>query len=90
MLITKVFLKNEDTIVKWKLQNSWGTKENSDGFVIVDDAWFTQHVIQIAVLTSLITTVDADAMSKAKTKDWVRLPPDDLFSTVASSRSEQG
>lgn len=90
MLITKVFLKNEDTIVKWKLQNSWGTKENSDGFVIVDDAWFTQHVFQIAVLTSLITTVDADAMSKAKTKDWVRLPPDDLFSTVASSRSEQG
>jgi bleomycin hydrolase len=49
--------KNEK-IVRWKIENSWGKKAPTNGFLLMTDEWFDQYVFQIVVHKSKLTEAE--------------------------------
>lgn len=87
MLITKAYIRETDCKPShWKLQNSWGEKDKSDGFIIADDDWVTQHVFQVAILTNILFDDDKQIMTNEELTPDDVLPPYNVFSTVAGAR----
>ena len=35
--------------VKWKVENSWGKDAGNEGWFIIDQPWFDQHVFQVII-----------------------------------------
>ena len=54
--------KNEDKIVRWKIENSWGQKAPTDGYLLMTDEWFDQYLFQIVVNKSKLTKEELDLM----------------------------
>ena len=47
-----------EKIVRWKIENSWGKKAPTNGFLLMTDEWFDQYVFQIVVHKSKLTEVE--------------------------------
>jgi bleomycin hydrolase len=67
--------KNEDKIVRWKIENSWGQKAPTDGYLLMTDEWFDQYLFQIVVNKSKLTKEELDLM---KTPPSIITPWDPL------------
>jgi hypothetical protein len=39
----------EQKIIKWRVENSWGTEKGDKGYLAMSDEWFNEYVFQIAV-----------------------------------------
>lgn len=39
----------EQRIIKWRVENSWGTEKGDKGYLAMSDEWFNEYVFQIAV-----------------------------------------
>ena len=67
MLFTGVDLDSRDKPVKWRVENSWGTKGGQKGYHIMSDKWFDEYNYEVVVhkdhisdkLNNLYTNEDA-------------------------------
>ena len=48
MLITG-YREDENSIQRWKVENSWGKSSGTDGFLLMTKEWMGQYVFQILV-----------------------------------------
>ena len=48
MLFTGVDLKNNKSL-KWRVENSWGTKGGCNGYYLMTDKWFDQYNYEVVV-----------------------------------------
>lgn len=48
MVITGLF-EEDNTVKRWKIENSWGTKSGNKGNLLMTDEWFSEYVFQIVV-----------------------------------------
>lgn len=71
--------KNIETIVRWKIENSYGKKFPNDGYLLITDEWFDQYVFQIVVNKSRLTN---DELNLLKTAPSI-ITPWDPISTLA-------
>lgn len=74
MLITGVDVHN-GLPVKWKVENSWGTKKGDEGWFIINSQWFDRHVYQVIIDRRF---VPSDLLTLTKQKPII-LPPWDPF-----------
>jgi bleomycin hydrolase len=81
MLITGVDVEN-GVPVRWRVENSWGTKYGDDGYYTMNDNWFDEYVFEIIAPPAYLSDADCDAL----TKDPVVLPGWDPMSTTVSQR----
>ena len=49
MLFTGVDLNSQDKPVKWRVENSWGTKGGEKGYNIMSDKWFDEYNYEVVV-----------------------------------------
>ena len=49
MLFTGVDLDSNDKPVKWRVENSWGTKGGQKGYHIMSDKWFDEYNYEVVV-----------------------------------------
>jgi len=55
--------KESERIVRWKIENSWGKKAATDGYLLITDEWFDQYVFQIVVHKSKLTKVEKNLLT---------------------------
>ena len=48
MLLTGVDIKKRKSI-KWKIENSWGTKSGNQGYMMMTDEWFDEYTYEVVV-----------------------------------------
>ena len=48
MLLTGVDLKKRNSI-KWKIENSWGTKSGNQGYMMMTDEWFDEYTYEVVI-----------------------------------------
>ncbi len=48
MLLTGVDIKKRNSI-KWKIENSWGTKSGNQGYMMMTDEWFDEYTYEIVI-----------------------------------------
>jgi bleomycin hydrolase len=81
MVITGVDLR-DGVPVKWKIENSWGTKKGDDGWFIIDSKWFDRHVYQVIIDRRF---VPPELLALTRQKPIV-LPPWDPFTDWGKGR----
>lgn len=54
MLITG-YNQQGETIDRWKIENSWGTKSGADGYLIASDDWMKLYMFQALIKKSLLS-----------------------------------
>ncbi|HEV2328495.1 MAG TPA: C1 family peptidase [Verrucomicrobiae bacterium] len=81
MVVTGVDVR-DGVPVKWKVENSWGTKKGDDGWFIIDSKWFDRHVYQVIIDRRF---VPPELLALAKQKPIV-LPPWDPFTDWGTGR----
>ena len=70
-----------DSLGKWKIENSWGSHGPYQGYYIADHKWFERYVYQITVHKSIIKKIPIKQKSCIK-----HLPPWDPFGSLAKKR----
>ena len=78
MVITGVDLK-DGKIVKWKIENSWGSDNGHAGYYIMSSSWFDKFVYQAVVDRKYLNKVELDAIKK----EPIHLDPWDPMGTLA-------
>lgn len=63
MLITGYHLVNNE-INKWKIENSWGDKSGSNGYLIMSNDWMKEYTFQILVKKDLLTNDEKNLLNK--------------------------
>jgi bleomycin hydrolase len=81
MVITGVDVR-AGTPVKWKVENSWGKKSGNDGWFVIDQKWFDQHVYQV-IIDRRFVPPSLLALTNQKP---VLLPPWDPFADGANAK----
>lgn len=69
MLLTACDTANGE-VVRWKVENSWGTDRGDDGYWTMYDDWFNEHVFDLIVRKDLLSN-DVKKMLK---KEPIELP----------------
>ena len=54
MLITG-YHEEQNSVKRWKVENSWGKSSGSDGFLLMTNKWMDEYVFQILVNKKLLT-----------------------------------
>jgi bleomycin hydrolase len=54
MVFVGVDLDNEGNPLKWKVENSWGRHENSNGYYTMSHEWFKRYVFDVVVQNKYI------------------------------------
>ncbi len=78
MLFTGVDL-TDSGVRRWRVENSWGTKNGQDGYYTMNDNWFAEHVFEIAARRSALP---ADLQAALELEPTV-LPPWDPMGALA-------
>ena len=79
MLLTAVKV-TDGTPLLWRIQNSWGCRStHNEGYVTASHAWFCSNVFQVVVDRCFVS------LDESTPGPPTRLPPWDIFATVASS-----
>ncbi len=50
---------------RWKVENSWGTEPGKDGYFVMSDPWFDDHMYQVVVHKKYLTAAQKDALQQA-------------------------
>ncbi len=74
MVITGVDVR-DGVPVKWKVENSWGKKAGNEGWFIIDQKWFDNHVYQVIIDRRFVPQSLLDLANQKP----VLLPPWDPF-----------
>ena len=80
MLITGYNTDNEGNINRWQIENSWGTKGDSEGYLSMTHEWFKEYVYQIAIPINLLTNTEKQLL---KNTNITVLPPWDPMGSLA-------
>lgn len=83
MTLAGVDLDKDGKPIRWKVENSWGTKAHGKpvghgGYFIMDDAWFDQYMFEVAVRKGLIDKKYRDGMNQ----EPIILPYWNIFNPV--------
>lgn len=70
MVLTGVELE-EDNPVRWKVENSWGKDVGQNGFFVMTDKWFDEHVLDLIVTDKYMP----EDLKKTYEKEPELLPP---------------
>jgi len=62
MLITG-YHEDDNTIQRWKVENSWGKTSGTDGFLLMTKEWMDQYVFQILINKELLTKDEKDMLN---------------------------
>lgn len=50
MLFTGLHIDNDnDNVMRWEVENSWGKDGPAGGYLMMSDNWFTEYVYQVVV-----------------------------------------
>ncbi len=49
MLFTGVDLDDTGKPIKWRVENSWGTKDGDAGYLVMTDEWFNEYLYEVVV-----------------------------------------
>ncbi|MGC9393249.1 MAG: C1 family peptidase [Anaerolineae bacterium] len=79
MLLTGVDLDETGRPVKWRVENSWGTKRGDEGYMLMTDRWFEEYLYEIAVSKRYLSP---DLLAVLETEPVV-LPPWDPMGALA-------
>ena len=78
MVIVGVEIK-EGKILRWKIENSWGTSNGINGYYVMSPSWFDRFVYQAVVMKKYLTEQEI----KATEEEPIHLPPWDPMGTLA-------
>ena len=81
MLLTGVDIV-DDKPRRWRVENSWGSKNGKKGFYIINDNWFDDYVFEIAAKKSDLP----QELQKALETEPIVLPPWDPMGSLAKVR----
>ncbi|HXC35876.1 MAG TPA: C1 family peptidase [Candidatus Acidoferrales bacterium] len=81
MVITGVDVR-DGVPVKWKVENSWGSKKGDKGWFIIESKWFDRHAYQVIIDRRF---VPPELLALAKQKAII-LPPWDPFTDWGKGR----
>ena len=79
MLLTGVDVL-DDTVRRWRCENSWGDENGKQGFFALSDQWFDEYVYEIAVHRDRLP----DHLRNALGLEPIVLPPWDPMGSLAS------
>ncbi|NOZ45248.1 MAG: C1 family peptidase [Chlorobi bacterium] len=76
MALIGVDLDKEGKPVKWKLENSWGSKSGHNGYLTMTDKWFDEYMFRVVVNKKF---VDAEILKILDQKPTLLPPWDPMF-----------
>lgn len=59
---------NKDEIIRYKVENSYGTKMGKNGYLLMTPQWFREYVYESIVHINFLTKSERDMLSKVPTK----------------------
>lgn len=83
MLITAVHLDDDGKPIRWRVENSWGSKSGIDGYYIMTHDYFKEYVYQIVVEKSDIPELSHLLDDKSP----IVLPPYDPMGALATFKN---
>eukprot|EP00949_MAST-11_sp_MAST-11-sp1_P003846 g3846.t1 len=63
MCLTAYDKSPEGAIRKWRVENSWGTKDGDSGYLSMADNWFSEYVYQIVVDKQILSSEISKVLS---------------------------
>ncbi len=78
MLFTGVDVADEKPR-RWRVENSWGDENGKQGFFVMNDSWFGEHMLEIAARRSYLP----DELAEAVELEPIVLPPWDPMGSLA-------
>ena len=64
---------------RWRVENSWGDESGKQGFFVMNDSWFSEHMLEIAARKSYLP----DELAEAVELEPIVLPPWDPMGSLA-------
>ena len=80
MLFTGVDLDSHNKPVKWRVENSWGTKGGEKGYNIMSDKWFDEYNYEVVVHKNHLPDELVDLFNN---EDAIHLDPWDPMGALA-------
>jgi len=84
MLLTGVDLDDAEAPIKWRVENSWGTKHGDKGYLMMTDRWFDEYLYEVTVGKKYLS----DELRDVLDTEPVVLPPWDPMGALAGSGRE--
>jgi bleomycin hydrolase len=81
MVFTGVDLDDAEKPIRWRVENSGGTKNGDKGYLTMSDTWFDEYLYEVVVHRKFIPS----ELLKALDTDPVVLPPWDPMGALARS-----
>ena len=79
MVFTGVDIDDDGKPVKWRVENSWGTKIGDKGYMIMTDKWFDEYLYEITVSKKYLPSELLDVLET----EPIVLPPWDPMGALA-------
>ncbi len=81
MVFTGVDLDDSDKPIKWRVENSWGTKLGDKGYMVMADSWFDEFLYEVMVSKKHLSPKLLEVLDT----EPVVLPPWDPMGALARS-----
>jgi len=81
MLFTGVDLDEAGAPIKWRVENSWGTKLGDKGYLMMTDRWFDEYLYEVTVSKKYLSPELLEVLDT----EPVLLPPWDPMGALAAS-----
>ena len=82
MVLTGVDLDDSGNPLKWRVENSWGTKKGEKGYLVMSDDWFDQYLYEITVFKKYLSPELIQTLETAP----IELAPWDPMGALAIAR----
>lgn len=82
MLITAVHVDEAGNPIRYRVENSWGTKTGQDGYYVMSQKYLEEYVYQVVVEKSELSALDIDVKILEDSEPIV-LPPYDPMGALA-------
>ncbi|MDM8523521.1 C1 family peptidase [Desulfococcaceae bacterium HSG8] len=79
MVFTGVDLDEGNRPVRWRVENSWGTKVGDKGYMVMSDGWFDEYLYEVIVSKKYLSP----ELLQALDTDPIVLPPWDPMGALA-------
>ena len=79
MLFTGVDLGTKNNPIKWRVENSWGSKRSDKGYDIMTDKWFDEYNYEVVVHKQYLYDKELEIYER----EPVKLPPWDPMGALA-------
>ena len=64
MVITGVNIKDDGSVNRWKIENSWGDDKGNKGYYVISDSWFDRYVYQAVIDKKYLTEEQIAVLSE--------------------------